>query len=161
MFADDPARVACSTGRAGARRVETPMAIRGIDHVYAETRHYEQAIAFWRALGFRVRDSWGDASHRACLLGAGRARVVLAEAGAAVPPQRPTVHLAIQGAAALGEKLARSDAVRVETPLSPTHWGTRWIRVTDPDGNLWALEEAPPPPAKGSGADAPPTPPAP
>ena len=33
-------------------------------------------------------------------------------------------------------------AVDVEQPLSSTHWGTRWIRVRDPEGRIFCLEEA-------------------
>jgi len=29
----------------------------------------------------------------------------------------------------------------VVTPLSHTHWGSRWIRVADPDGRVHPLEE--------------------
>ena len=31
-------------------------------------------------------------------------------------------------------------AVDVISPLEDTHWGTRCIRVQDPDGNLYVLE---------------------
>jgi len=43
-------------------------------------------------------------------------------------------------AEALDAKLAAADAVDVISPLENTHWGTRLIRVRDPDGNLYALE---------------------
>ncbi|MDP2623623.1 MAG: hypothetical protein Q8Q29_07500 [Actinomycetota bacterium] len=33
--------------------------------------------------------------------------------------------------------------VEVTAPLEATHWGTRWIRVREPEGRIFALEEAP------------------
>ena len=44
----------------------------------------------------------------------------------------------------VAENLDRSERVEVLTPLSETHWGTRWIRVQDPDGNLFCLESREP-----------------
>jgi catechol 2,3-dioxygenase-like lactoylglutathione lyase family enzyme len=116
------------------------MSVSGFDHVYVETRHYEKTIAFWEALGFAVAESWGEADHRACRLAAGTARVVLAEAGAGHDPQRATVHLAVVEPDTLDASIATTDAVDVISPLEDTHWGTRWIRVRDPDGNLYVLE---------------------
>lgn len=117
------------------------MGIDAIDHLYLETRRFEEALGFWQALGFAVESSWGGAGHRACLLRAGRAAVVLAEADPGRAPRRPTAHFAVAGPQALAERLATSPQVRVVTPLEPTHWGTRWIRVEDPEGNLFCLEE--------------------
>ncbi len=31
--------------------------------------------------------------------------------------------------------------VEVETALTETHWGTRWVRVRDNDGRIYSLEE--------------------
>ena len=117
------------------------MSVTGFDHIYVETRHFEKTIAFWEALGFAVAESWGEGDHRACRLFAGTARVVLAEAGAGHDPQRATVHLAMADPATLDEEIGGADAVDVISPLEDTHWGTRWIRVRDPDGNLYVLEE--------------------
>jgi catechol 2,3-dioxygenase-like lactoylglutathione lyase family enzyme len=116
------------------------MSVTGFDHVYVETRHFQKTIAFWEALGFTVAESWGEGDHRACRLSAGTAWVVLAEAGAGHDPQRATVHLSVAEPEALDAKIAGTDAVDVISPLESTHWGTRWIRVRDPDGNLYVLE---------------------
>lgn len=42
---------------------------------------------------------------------------------------------------ALADADAATDLPGVVTPLSNTHWGTRWIRVADPDGRIHPLEE--------------------
>ena len=116
------------------------MSVTKIDHMYVETKSFERAVAFWETLGFELERSWGEGDHRAGLLRAGDAAVVLAEVGASHDPQRPTFHFAIEDAEALDRRLADSEAVEVLAPLESTHWGTRWIRVRDADGNLHCLE---------------------
>lgn len=116
------------------------MSVSGFDHVYMETRHFDRSIAFWEALGFSVAETWGEGEHRACRLQTDGAWVVLAEAGVGHDPQRATVHFAMRDAEKLDAHLTESDAVDVISPLEDTHWGTRWIRVRDPDGNLYVLE---------------------
>ncbi len=116
------------------------MSVTALDHIYVETRNFEQTLTFWKTLGFAIESRWGDKGHRACRLTAGSAAVVLAEADPAGNPERPTVHLAMADPAALAQKLAAEPNVEVVTPLEDTHWGTRWIRVQDPDGNLYCLE---------------------
>lgn len=120
--------------------------IRGIDHLYVETCSFERACAFWTALGFAVAAAWGGAGHRACRLARGTAAIVLAEAAPGAAAQGPTVHFALRGAEAVQARLDASADVDVRTPLGPTHWGTRWIRVADPDGNVWVLETGVPSP---------------
>lgn len=116
------------------------MSIEKLGHVYLETRQFDQTVAFWNSLGFTVAEEWGDATHRACRLTSGDAAVVLAEADPAGSPQSPTVHFAMKDPERLAESLAAAENVAVITPLEATHWGTRWIRVQDPDGNLYCLE---------------------
>ena len=41
----------------------------------------------------------------------------------------------------MADHLAEAENVEVVTPLENTHWGTSWIRVQDPDGNLFYLDE--------------------
>jgi catechol 2,3-dioxygenase-like lactoylglutathione lyase family enzyme len=112
--------------------------IRGIDHLYIETRSFAKASAFWEGLGFRFVTKWGEDGHEAGLLRCNGASIVLAEADDPFPP---TVHFALEGADAFAATLAKKNAVRVTQPLEHTHWGTRWIRVADSDGNVFALEE--------------------
>jgi len=110
-----------------------------LDHLYLETRSFESALAFWRALGFQLAEQWGDASHRAGRLVSGAASVVLAEGRAAAE----VVHFRVPKGSldALAAALAESKDVKILTPLETTHWGTRWIRVQDSDRRIFALEE--------------------
>ena len=111
------------------------MQITGIDHVYAETLHWEDSLAFWNGLGFELVDSWGSDGHRAGRLESGSAAVVLAE----VTEGTPTFDVFF----AVTDADGADDLPGVVTPSSDTHWGTRWIRVEDPDGRIHALEEQP------------------
>jgi len=116
------------------------VSIEKLDHVYVETRQFDKTVSFWKSLGFDVAAEWGDGPHRACRLTSGDAAVVLAEADPAGSPQSPTVHFAMKDPEHLAESLAAAENVEILTPLENTHWGTRWIRVQDPDGNMYCLE---------------------
>jgi catechol 2,3-dioxygenase-like lactoylglutathione lyase family enzyme len=107
------------------------MAVTALDHIYAETTSWESSLSFWGRLGFSLVELWGSAGHRAGRLTAGSAAVVLAEVD-----RNPdfTVFFRIED----------PDSVdgdgSVVAPLHDTHWGTRMIRVQDPDGRIHALE---------------------
>ena len=116
------------------------MSIHSLDHVYVETRQFEKTVQFWESLGFAVAAQWGEGTHRACRLVSEKAAVVLAEADAAGSPQSPTVHFGMADPERVAESLAAAKGVEIVTPLENTHWGTKWIRVQDPDGNLYCLE---------------------
>ncbi len=111
-----------------------------LDHAYVESTRYDDARRFWAGLGFTVEAEWGEDGHRAASLRSGGARIVLAEAAAGATPAGPTVHLHVPDADAAARAVGAA-APTVLTPLEPTHWGTRWIRLADPDGNVWVLEE--------------------
>jgi catechol 2,3-dioxygenase-like lactoylglutathione lyase family enzyme len=113
------------------------MAIEAIDHLYIESWSFKDAVAFWESLGFKLVEEWGDDGHQAGRLEAGSAFIVLVES------DTPTVdiHFRMNEAEALSESLTRDDHAAVVLPLEPTHWGTRWMRVQDPDGRNFVLEE--------------------
>ena len=50
--------------------------------------------------------------------------------------RRQKIGFVFQSFQLLGNLTAREN-VEVVTPLEDTQWGTRWIRVQDPDGNLY------------------------
>jgi uncharacterized glyoxalase superfamily protein PhnB len=114
--------------------------IRAIDHLYLETCSFERTVAFWEGLGFRLVSQWGSDGHRAGRLEAGDAVIVLAESDSPVQ----TIHFQLADADAYARRLAEQDSVAIDIPLQNTHWGTRWIRVRDPDGRIFALEETSP-----------------
>jgi uncharacterized glyoxalase superfamily protein PhnB len=119
------------------------VSIESLDHVYVETRQFEKTVEFWKSLGFTVAAEWGEGTHRACRLQSESAAVVLAEADPAGSPQSPTVHFAMTDPERMAECVAEADHVEIITPLEDTHWGTKWIRIQDPDGNLYCLEAVP------------------
>lgn len=118
------------------------MDVQSIDHVYVETHDFERTLAFWQGLGFRLAESWGGDGHRAGRLVAGDAVVVLATAHGG-EAAGPTVHLRVPDTRAAQSGLDGSADVSVTLREQATHWGTRWIRVRDPDGNDWVLEQTP------------------
>ena len=113
--------------------------VRALDHLYLETRSFDAAVSFWEALGFRLAERWGDEGHRAGRLVSGSASVVLAEGRA--PAQ--VVHFRVPPGSldALAASLDGNTYLKVVTPVEPTHWGTRWLRVQDNDRRIYALEE--------------------
>jgi uncharacterized glyoxalase superfamily protein PhnB len=109
------------------------MGITGIDHLYAETTRWSETVDFWERLGFEFVEEWGSEGHRAGRLECNDARLVLAE----ITDGDPAFSVFFD----LADADDVSDLPGVVTPLSNTHWGTRWIRVADPEGRVHALEE--------------------
>jgi catechol 2,3-dioxygenase-like lactoylglutathione lyase family enzyme len=117
------------------------MPIARIESLYLETNHWDRSVAFWKGLGFTVARQWGEDGHRACHLESNSARITLAELGdRSHLPDRPTPYFEVSDIETIDRELASSNDVSVLVPLEKTHWGTRWIRVQDPDGNIYALQ---------------------
>ena len=110
------------------------MGIERIDHLYAETTSWEASVEFWEELGFSIVERWGSDGHRAGRLRKADAVVVLAEVA-----EEPAFNVFFD----VSQLDAMQPGSSVVTPLEDTHWGTRWIRVTDPEGRVFALEENP------------------
>jgi hypothetical protein len=113
------------------------MSIEAIDHLYIETRSFGAARAFWEGLGFQLVAEWGDDGHHAGRLESGAAAIVLAESETPIV----TVHFKLADADAFAGRVGSNPAVGISVPLEETHWGTRWIRVENPDGFVFVLEE--------------------
>jgi catechol 2,3-dioxygenase-like lactoylglutathione lyase family enzyme len=99
------------------------------DHIYRETAHWDESVAFWERLGFAFAQQWGNEPHRAGHLVNDRATVVLAES-----PDEPgeSLFVATQDLEGVSEVLG--------TPIVDTHWGTRMVSATDPDGRTYNFE---------------------
>ncbi len=117
-------------------------------HLFIEPADYEASLAFYRdVLGWAVIDDWGgNGSDRGATLSGGGIKVVIAERSGSsrrllngADVARFNVHLDIHDIDARFRALPKGDHVAVEP--EPTHWGTRWFVVRDPDGNLIAFEE--------------------
>ncbi len=107
------------------------MAITGLDHISVETHDSDAGVAFSGGWGLGFAGRWGSDGHRAARLEA----VAVAGAGlGAVPESNAFFSLDVPDAYAMEE------AVKVVTPLEPTHRDTRWIRVEDPEGRVHCLE---------------------
>ena len=110
--------------------------LRGIDHLYSETMHWEASVAFWEGLGFSFEDRWGDEGHRAGRLRCNDAVVVLAEV--ATSPAS-NVFFSVDSV----DDARPGAGVEIVSGPEDTHWGTRWLRVRDPDGRVYSIEEQP------------------
>lgn len=100
-----------------------------LDHIYRETVEWDRSVTFWETLGFTFVDQWGSEPHRAGTLVCGEASIVLAEVKTA-----PSSSVFVTTA----DLEAVSEAT--ETPIVDTHWGTRMVSVTDPDGRTYNFE---------------------
>ena len=102
-----------------------------LHHLYRETRRWTESVGFWSRLGFSFEQQWGSEPHRAGALVSGTARVVLAEVTPETEPSEATF-------------LETSDIDAVShataTAIVDTHWGTRMVSVTDPDGRTYNFE---------------------
>jgi catechol 2,3-dioxygenase-like lactoylglutathione lyase family enzyme len=122
------------------------------DHLFIAPSNFDDAQRFYRdSLGWRVIGSWGeDGGPRGAVLSGGGVRIVLAEQHATddhswshgCSGPRPTIHLAVDDLDERYRELASCAEVVVRP--EPTHWGTRWFVVKDPDGNRLAYEEPKP-----------------
>jgi catechol 2,3-dioxygenase-like lactoylglutathione lyase family enzyme len=117
-------------------------------HLFIEPADYEVSLAFYRdVLGWAVIEDWGGAgAERGATLSGGGIKVVIAQRSAAsrrllngADVARFNVHLDIHDIDARFRVLPKGEHVVVEP--EPTHWGTRWFVVRDPDGNVIAFEE--------------------
>lgn len=102
-----------------------------MDHLYRETNHWTDSVAWWSNLGFTFAHQWGVESHRASRLQKGATAVVLAEVG-----NRDEVTESVSLVTENSVQIARqtgSDGVEA-------HWGTRVVTVTDPDGRTYNFE---------------------
>ena len=102
-----------------------------LDHLYRETHHWVDSVAWWSNLGFTVTEQWGEEPHRAGSLRKDDAVVVLAEVPGDATPGQATF-LATDDVDAVSR--------RTGVPVVDTHWGTRMVSVTDPDGRTYNFE---------------------
>jgi catechol 2,3-dioxygenase-like lactoylglutathione lyase family enzyme len=106
------------------------MAVEGFHHLYTETHHWSESLAFWRALGFELEENNGTSGLLRCA--AGGPYIYLAE----VPEDRAPItdiYLAVT------DETIPAAPAKVVWPFTSTHWGTREMAVVDPDGRVVKL----------------------
>jgi catechol 2,3-dioxygenase-like lactoylglutathione lyase family enzyme len=113
------------------------------DHLFIAPADYGRSVAFYRdILGWAVMSSWGEAGSRGTVFSGGGIKVVVAERHEGESPRQgpaARVHLDIHDVARRFEAMPKGPHILVEP--GPTHWGTFWFVVRDPDGNEYAFEE--------------------
>ncbi len=106
--------------------------IDGIHHVYVETHNWGKSVAFWQVLGYTLDEDHGTSG----ILrpsGVGQPYLYLAE----VPPDhRPTVQLYVN----VAYEFDPPSPVEATEPWADSHWGTRVLKVQDPDGREHTLQ---------------------
>ena len=102
-----------------------------LDHLYRETHHWEASVAFWADLGYGFAEQWGSEPHRAGRLTNGASSIVLAE----VPGEAAPASIAFFSSGNLEDVAAATGSEIVDT-----HWGTRMISLTDPEGRTVNVE---------------------
>lgn len=117
-------------------------------HLFVEPADYDASLRFYSdVLGWAITDDWGgNGSERGAMLSGGGIKVVIAERAPGAPRgmegakvARFNVHLDIHDIDARFRAIPKGEHIVIEP--EPTHWGTRWFVVRDPDGNLLAFEE--------------------
>lgn len=121
------------------------MEITGIDHVYMETRSWDDTVRGWESLGFSFATTWGEDGHRAGSMVAGAATIVLAEVGAAETPAF-ALHFGTDELFTADELFCTDEQNEgpshfvTVTPPEGTHWGTMLVRFKDGDDRVHVIE---------------------
>jgi glyoxylase I family protein len=117
----------------------------GFHHIAIHCRDYDRSFAFYKALGFREKLSWGEGDTRACMLSLGDG--VCVELFAKYEGEAPNgkwVHLALTAKdcnAAFDAAVAAGAAVQIapKDVTIPAHSGPYPVRlafVYGPDGEI-------------------------
>lgn len=111
----------------------------GVHHLYVETRDWDQSIAFWEALGFRLEEGWGAEQHDGILspVDGNGPYVFLREAQ---DDQDGLAFQVVFGAPDLGP-VVEAEGVLVDRPRYASGWGPDLVDVRDPDGRLLTIRE--------------------
>ena len=117
------------------------------EHLFISPNDFAASREFYvSVLGWQVMSEWTD-NHgkKGVVLSGGGVRVVLAEPHDegnihnSQAPHSSTLHLDIHDA---DKRFAQiPNGKHIVQPPQINHWGTRWLVVRDPDGNLIAFNE--------------------
>ena len=110
----------------------------GVHHLYVETGNWDQSVAFWEALGFRLGEGWG-AQHDGILSPADGSGpyVFIREAR---DDQDSLAFQVVFGAPDL-DMVVKAQGVLVDRPRYASGWGPDLVDVRDPDGRLRIIRE--------------------
>jgi hypothetical protein len=105
----------------------------GIQAIYLETHNWGKAAKFFQSLGFELEFETDHSSGQ--LRNGNSPYVFIAE----IPTdQSPQIQVTLGVSAVDG--FDPGPGVEVVTPFDDTHWGTKLMKVRDPDGRLWSIE---------------------
>lgn len=110
------------------------MATDRVEYVYLETHHWQESLAFWQRLGFRLMLNLGRAGRLEAA--AGGTAIFLEE----VSRDRP---LATEVYLRAPQEFDPGSGVEVVRTWHDSHWGTRLMQVRDPDGRTFTIQVHP------------------
>ncbi|MDQ7819201.1 MAG: VOC family protein [Armatimonadota bacterium] len=105
-----------------------------VEYVYLETHHWEESLAFWQRLGFRLALNLGRAGRLEAP--AGGTAIFLEE----VPGHHS---LTMEVYLRAPEEFEPSGPVQVVQRWHDSHWGTRLMQIRDPDGRTFTVQVQP------------------
>ncbi|WP_452033979.1 VOC family protein [Azospirillum palustre] len=120
-----------------------------IDHVFISPNDWEKSRSFFEeVLRFELNGHWGDldAGRGASFKAGNNFHVVIAEHHESTSDHsktdgyngvRPTIYLKVNDVDIWFSELKNTNSVLVKP--EDTHWGIRWVILSDPDGNIWAI----------------------
>jgi hypothetical protein len=105
----------------------------GIQAIHLETHNWGKAAKFFQSLGFELEF---ETDHSSGQLRNGNGPYVFISE---IPTdQTPQIQLAL--GISVVDGFDPGPGVEVVTPFDDTHWGTKLMKVRDPDGRLWSIE---------------------
>jgi hypothetical protein len=109
------------------------MATEGIEAVHLETHNWGKAAKFFQAMGFDLEFTTDHNSGQ--LRNGDGPAIFIAE----IPQnQEPRVRIVLRVANA--DTFRADPSIEVLTPFEDTHYGTKEMTVSDPDGRVWSLQ---------------------
>ena len=109
------------------------MAVTGIHHLLFETHDFARSVAFWRQLGWDLVEDHGASGK--LVLPSGGTYIWLNEVA---PDRTPAVDIYYDVTDA--DHFVPTWPVEIVEPLTVTHWGTKLMKVRDPDGRVVTLQ---------------------
>ena len=110
------------------------------NHIQLDTSNFNRAMTFWQALGFTVQQTRGADGKRVGSLYSDDVELV------SVSNQKDgelRYHLKVKSAEKLLKSLGQKRRdVKVTRHIQGPGWKKGWVRLEDPDGNIYSIEAA-------------------
>ena len=110
------------------------------NHLKLDTQNFNRALTFWQALGFEIQKTRGPDGKRVGSLYSDNVEVVSVTSG---DHGETLYHLKMKSADKVLKELGeRRRDVKLTRHVAGPGWKQGWVRLEDPDGNVYAIEAA-------------------